>query len=91
MFFAGSRYAAMTIYSPVGSTLAVVSIPLPGAAVVQGYHRRQSGERLDLIANRFLGDPTGFWQLCDANNTVVPDALANADLVGIPLNTPAAS
>jgi len=89
MFFSGSRYAAMAAYSfprPDGSTVAVVSIPLPGAAVVQGYYRRQGIERLDHIANRYVGDPTGFWRLCDANNAIIPDALANADLVGIPVN-----
>ena len=89
MFFSGSRYAGMTTYPvvrPDGSTVSAVSIPLPGPAVAQGYHRRLGGQRLDHIANRYLGDPTGFWQLCDANNAVVPDALANADLVGIPLN-----
>ena len=89
MFFAGSRYAAMVTYTftrPDGSTVQAVSIPLPGVAVVQGYYRRQGMERLDHIANRYLTDPTGFWRLCDANNAAVPDALANADLVGIPLN-----
>jgi hypothetical protein len=89
MFFPGSRYAAMPTYSltrPDGSTVSAVSIPLPGTAVAQGYYRRQGGARLDQIAYRYLGDPTGFWRLCDANNAVVSDALANADLVGIPLN-----
>jgi hypothetical protein len=89
MFFSGSRYAGMATYpvvKPDGSTVSAVSIPLPGPAVVQGYYRRQGVERLDQIADRFLGDPTGSWRLCDVNNTVVPDALANADLIGIPLN-----
>lgn len=89
MFFSGSRYsgsATYTIVRPDGSNVATVSIPLPGPSVVQGYYRRQGSGRLDHIANSFLGDPTGFWQLCDANNAVVPDALANSDLVGIPLN-----
>jgi hypothetical protein len=31
-----------------------------------------------------LKDPTFFWQLCDSNNAPAPDALAAADLVGIP-------
>lgn len=89
MFFSGSRYAAMSTYSfarPDGSIVSAVSIPLPGAALAQGYYRRQGWARLDHIAYRYLGDPTGFWRLCDANNAVVPDALASADLIGIPLN-----
>jgi hypothetical protein len=49
-----------------------------------GFHPRKSGERLDLIAARYLSDPTWFWRLCDANNAPVPDALAARPLVGIP-------
>jgi hypothetical protein len=30
------------------------------------------GDRLDLIANRTLGDPTQFWRICDANNAMNP-------------------
>ncbi len=30
------------------------------------------GDRLDLIANRALGDPLQFWQICDANNAMNP-------------------
>lgn len=89
MFFPNSRYAGMMPYQkqqPDGSVVQVTRLPLPGLDVVLGFFRRTSGQRLDLIANRFLADPTAFWQLCDANNTMVPDALANRDLVGIPIN-----
>lgn len=88
MIFPGSRYQASGTYTvtrPDGSQVAALRLPLPGPAVVRGYFRRGQGQRLDLIANRFLSNPTAFWQLCDANNAVVPDALAGRDLVGIPL------
>jgi hypothetical protein len=52
---------------------------------VLGYYRRNRGDRLDQIAGSYLSDATAFWQLCDANGAVVPDALAAADLVGIPI------
>lgn len=29
-------------------------------------------DRLDLVANRTLGDPLQFWQICDANNAMNP-------------------
>ena len=32
----------------------------------------QPGDRLDLIANRTLGDPLAFWRICDANNAMDP-------------------
>jgi hypothetical protein len=38
-------------------------------------HTVAKGERLDNITNQYLGDPTQFWQLCDANNAVNPDEL----------------
>ena len=81
----------MTLTRPDGSTVRAVRIPLPGPAVVLGYLRRGPGQRLDLIAAHYLTDATAFWRLCDANNEVVPDALANRDLVGIPLGAPVTS
>ncbi|QTA89096.1 LysM peptidoglycan-binding domain-containing protein [Desulfonema magnum] len=35
------------------------------------------GDRLDLIAARFLGDPMRFWQICDANNAMNPFELTS--------------
>ena len=42
------------------------------AASLIGFHRRLKGQRLDLIASRYLADPTAFWRLCDANNALAP-------------------
>ena len=91
MFFPGSRYAAMAMYKVEradGTTVQAVKLPLPGRPLVAGYHRRLAGQRLDLVAAHYLNDATAFWRLCDANNTMVPDALGSADLVGIPLDAP---
>lgn len=33
------------------------------------------GDRLDLITARTLGDPQGFWLVCDANNAMNPAEL----------------
>jgi len=88
MIFPGSRYQNSETYTrtqPDGTVVAVLELPLPGPAVVQGYYPRRAGlPRLDLIANYFLKDATASWQLCDANNSVVPDALAVRNLIGIP-------
>jgi len=89
MFFPGSRYAKLQPY-PVtlanGSTVMAIRAPTPGVAATLGYYRRNSGDRLDHIAARFLADATGFWRICDANGAVSPDALAASDLVGVPLD-----
>ena len=87
MFFPGSRYANLVSYTvtlPNGTTVSVTRLPLPTQSTLIGYHRRLQGQRLDLIASRYVANPTAFWKLCDANNAMVPDALAAHDLIGIP-------
>jgi hypothetical protein len=87
MFFPGSRYETTGTYTvtlPNGQTIRATKLPQPRQTRILGYHRRLEGQRLDLIANRYLKDPTAFWQLCDANETIVPEALAARDLIGIP-------
>jgi hypothetical protein len=87
MFFPGSRYETTGTYTvtlPNGKTVRATKLPLPRSTSLLGYHRRLEGQRLDLIANRYLKDPNAFWQLCDVNDAIVPDALAARDLVGIP-------
>ena len=38
-------------------------------------HTVTQGERLDNITARYLGDPTQFWRVCDANSVLSPDEL----------------
>jgi hypothetical protein len=38
-------------------------------------HTVTQGDRLDNMTARYLGDPTQFWQVCDANNVMRPDEL----------------
>ena len=38
-------------------------------------HRVAEGDRLDNITAMYLGDPTEFWRLCDANLVVKPEEL----------------
>ncbi len=87
MFTPNSRYAGLATYSvtmPDGSVVVATRLPLPNPLLLAGYHRRVAGDRLDLLAARYLKDPTAFWKLCDSNNTPAPDALAARDLIGIP-------
>jgi len=44
--------------------------------------RVEQSDRLDLIANRTIGDPEQFWRICDAN-----DAMNPFDLTKEPGNT----
>jgi nucleoid-associated protein YgaU len=38
-------------------------------------HTVVQGDRLDIITARYLGDPTQFWQICDANTVMCPEDL----------------
>jgi hypothetical protein len=83
-FPADSRYygsATLTCTTPAGETITYLArriVPQPGApnfATIATHSVRQ-GDRLDLIAARYLGDPLIFWLICDANGAIDP-----ADLV----------
>jgi hypothetical protein len=85
MFDANSRYAKVE-----EATIAVADgggeprtvrykrrrfIPQGEGAVVLLEHTVRDGDRLDNITARYLGDPTQFWRVCDANGAVRPDEL----------------
>lgn len=87
MFFPGSRYekvGTITLTRPDGTPVRVTKLPLPLQNPLLGFHRRLDGQRLDLIAWNYLQDATTFWRLCDANNSMMPDALSAHNLIGIP-------
>jgi hypothetical protein len=49
-------------------------VPQPGAPnfATVAQHTVRQGDRLDLLAARYLGDPIMFWLLCDANGAIRP-------------------
>ncbi len=51
-------------------------------------HTVQQGERLDNIAAQYLGDPTLFWRLCDANRALKPWVLTEAPGTAISITMP---
>jgi hypothetical protein len=46
-------------------------------------HRVAQGDRIDNLAARYVGDPTQFWRVCDANIVLHPDELT--DRLGRPI------
>jgi hypothetical protein len=87
MFTPDSRYVSQPTYAvvrPDGTQAAAVVPVLPNPVPVVGYYRQAGPQRLDLVATAYLNVPTGFWRLCDANNAMVPGALAARSLIGIP-------
>lgn len=84
---ATSRYAAVGVatYDPPGGPpvpyLLRRFIPPPERFATVGEHRVAAGERLDLITATYLGDPTQFWRLCDANLAMRPAELETPERV----------
>jgi hypothetical protein len=59
-------------------------VPQPEQFQVIQTHTVTQGERLDNIAAQYLGDPTLFWRICDANRAMRPWELTQT--VGRKLN-----
>lgn len=49
-----------------------------------GKHLKKEHQRLDHLAGYYLSDPNGFWRIAEINDAIVPDALAERDIVSIP-------
>lgn len=82
-FPADSRYygsGTLTYTVPNGQTITYLArrfVPQSGApnfATVAQYTVKR-GDRLDLIAAKYLGDPLIFWLICDANAAIGPNEL----------------
>jgi phage tail protein X len=83
-FSMSSRYhvvptAEMTL--PDGRTAVYLKrrfVPDPSRFGSLVEHRVSDGDRLDLIAYGYFGDPESFWAICDANGTLHPSELTDA-------------
>jgi nucleoid-associated protein YgaU len=78
-----SRYYGSSTLSytlPNGQNITYLArriVPQPGApnfTTVATYTVKQ-GDRLDLIANKYLADPLMYWLICDANGAIRPNEL----------------
>ena len=91
-----SRYfgsATLTYTTPDGRDITYLArrfIPQPGAPnfATVASHTVQQGDRLDLIAAKYLGDALLFWLICDANGAVRPDALVATTGTVLDITTP---
>jgi hypothetical protein len=78
-----SRYygsKTLTYVTPAGETITYLArriVPQPGAPnfATVAQHTVKQGDRLDLIAAKYLGDPLIFWLVCDANGAIEPQEL----------------
>jgi hypothetical protein len=84
---AGSRYPITSRYHgvetarltlPDGRIVAYLRrrfLPSPDRFVALEEHLVGQGERVDVMAATFLGDPEQYWRLCDANGAWRPEDL----------------
>lgn len=81
LFSATSRYYGIgtdTLDLPGGRTIIYLQrrfVPPPEDFQVLQEHRVVQGDRLDNLAAQYLGDPTLFWRICDANRAMRPEDL----------------
>jgi nucleoid-associated protein YgaU len=74
------RSSTLTHTTPDGESITYLArrfVPQPGAPNFStvANHTVKQGDRLDLIAAKYLGDPLIFWLICDANGAIRPDEL----------------
>ena len=80
-FAPSSRYYGVPLAAqslPDGRTLVFVRrrfVPSPDRLATLQEHVVVGGERLDLIAAKYVGDPEQFWRVCDANGAIRPSEL----------------
>lgn len=87
MFEKNSRYAKLMPYTVVdrrGRLVSVVPAAAPPPEGRLGYHARKQGQRLDHLAQRYLGAAAATWRICEHADVMHPDALAEADEIAIP-------
>jgi hypothetical protein len=78
-----SRYygsSTLSYTTPAGQSVSYLArrfVPQPCASNYStiARHTVRQGDRLDLLAATYLGDPLLFWLLCDANGAIRPESL----------------
>jgi hypothetical protein len=81
LFPQNSRYYAMetrTLKRKDGSEVKYIVrrfIPKPELFATLTEHTVHQGERPDIVAATYLGDPEQFWRICDANGVMQPGEL----------------
>ena len=81
LFLPESRYygiASVQMTNPDGTTLVYLRrrfLPQPEQLSLLQEHSIVEGDRLDNLAAQYIGDPTQYWRICDANGAMRPDEL----------------
>jgi len=95
-FPADSRYygsKTLSYTAPNGQNVSYLArrfVPQPGAPnfATIATHTVKQGDRLDLLAAKYLGDPLMFWLICDANGAIQPEELLETPGTTLNITTP---
>ena len=82
-----SRYSKVETYTATdrrGREVTIVTIPDAPTQETLGTHLRRQGQRLDHISLKYLADATSFWRVCELNDAMSADVLAEAPEIQIP-------
>lgn len=83
-FAPNSRYhglPTLQLLGPDGRPLAYLArrfVPDPARLALAAEHRVAQGDRLDLLAARYLADPEQWWKIADANGGLRPELLCES-------------
>jgi hypothetical protein len=89
MFSSRSRYASVpdAVYTdPSGRQINYELLRITPDTTALQQHTLAQGDRLDVLAFQFYGDPEQFWRICDGNLALRPDDLT--DQVGSQIQIP---
>ncbi len=82
-----SRYRNAETYETTdrrGRKVAAIAVPPKPEQTERGEHILREGQRLDHLAYFYLRDAAGFWRIAELNDAMLPDALAEVQVVKIP-------
>ncbi|MEW9529287.1 LysM domain-containing protein [Microbispora sp. NPDC049125] len=91
--YAGAEVATVTMPDGAGGVREVRYLrrrflPAPDDLQTLAEHTVTRGDRPDLVTAAYLGDPTQFWRVCDANLVVHPGELTADDRIGSRIRIP---
>ena len=87
------NFSTLTYTMPTGEQISYLTrriVPQPGPPnfATVATHTVHQGDRLDLIAAKYLGDPLMFWLICDANGAIEPETLVQTPGTTVNITTP---
>lgn len=87
MFDDKSRYKNVKTYQVQDSRGRIVTVvpitEFPNQTTL-GFHLLKQGQRIDHLSAGYLKNAAGFWRICELNNVMLPDALAERLEIAIP-------